>query len=256
MAEGQESGRSRFGEVAENYARSQLFAAGEDLQWLVAEAALQGDEVVVDVGTAAGHTAMALAPFARQVVGVDPVPNMLERARQLATERGLHNTLFLVGAADDLPLPNQSADLVVTRYAAHHFPNLDDALREFRRVLVPGGRLLIVDVVSPPDPDLDAFLHRVEVLRDPSHVRDWSLAEWEQAAARHGFALRVARTWDLALDFQDWVERMRTPPDAVAELQRLMATAPLAARETFRIVGDPVVSFCLKSALLTGRVLA
>src|ERR671935_195143 len=85
--------------------------------------------------------------------------------------------------------------------------------------------------VAPDDPAQDTFLNAIELLRDPSHVRDHSIAQWRVMLGAAGFADELLGTWDLRLDFESWVARMRTPPLAVAQLKALMDGAPREVRE-------------------------
>lgn len=247
---------AQFGERAEKYRDERLFAEGEDLAWLVEAAALQGRERVLDVGTGAGHTALALAPGAGSCTGIDLTEPMVRVAEGLARARGVENVTFAVGAAEQLPFPDGAFDLVVCRFAAHHFADFRQAVREMARVLAPGGRVLAIDHYAPENEAMDAFINEIDRTRDPSHVREWRLSEWEAAFAAAGLAFCVRRCWDLALDFANWVDRAGTPPEARAHLARRLAEAPPASRAEFRITLDEAgqpTSFCLKAALIEGR---
>ncbi|MCB0190164.1 MAG: methyltransferase domain-containing protein, partial [Caldilineaceae bacterium] len=92
--------------------------------------------------------------FARQtahVVAVDFTENMLGQGRQLAAERAITNVDFRLGDVEQLPAGDGEFDLVVSRYSAHHWPHPQQALREFVRVLKPGGTLILNDIVSYDD---------------------------------------------------------------------------------------------------------
>ena len=112
-----------------------------------------------------------------------------------------------------------------SRYSAHHWSDLGLALREVRRVLKPGGVAAFVDVLSPGSPLLDTYLQTVEVLRDTSHVRDYSSAEWMRQLSEAGLHVRNSSRQRLRLEYTSWVERMRTPEvlrAAILELQKAM----------------------------------
>ena len=72
-------------------------------------------------------------------------------------------------------------DFLACRYSAHHWRDLDAGLRQARRVLRPNAAAVFIDAVSPGAPLLDTHLQAVELLRDTSHVRDYSVAEWTAA---------------------------------------------------------------------------
>jgi ubiquinone/menaquinone biosynthesis C-methylase UbiE len=241
---------AQFGRVAENYRTSTVHAGGEDLRRLVEAAALTGGERVLDAGTGAGHTALALAPLAAEVVALDLSAAMLAQGAAQAAERRLANLHFVAGDVEAPDFPPASLDRIVTRYSAHHWPQPGRALAAFRRLLKPGGFLLLADIVGFEAPVLDTHLQAIELLRDPSHVRDHTVAEWQAMLAAAGFACEVLYRWDLPLDFTSWTTRMATPPDAVAMLRRLLAAAPAEVQRGLAVAEDG--SFVIPGALIRG----
>ncbi|MCL6443861.1 MAG: class I SAM-dependent methyltransferase [Alicyclobacillus sp.] len=228
----------QFSAHAVKYVRSQVHAHGEDLGWLVEVASLTGSERVLDVGTGTGHAALALAPTARTVTGVDLTARMVESATSLAAERGVGNVQFVVSDVVRMPFPDAHFDLITCRLAAHHFADADAAAREIARVLRPGGRFILIDHVAPTDPDLDAFINRLDWLRDASHVREWTVPEWIRRFADVGIELEVAREWDLHLDYAWWIRQAGTPADRVAEIERMFADADPKALAAFCVEFD------------------
>lgn len=220
----------QFGAAAARYAASDYHGGGVDLAAMLEAAQLRGDERVLDVGCGAGHTALAFAPRVREVVGLDLTQPMLDEARALATRRGIANLRLERGDAMALPYPDASFDLVTCRQCAHHFERPEAALREAARVLGPGGRLVVVDSVAPEDPAQDSFLNAIELLRDPSHVRDHPVSRWLELCAAAGLVGECRRAWRLEIGFDDWVARMATPPPIVAVLRGLLADATEGVR--------------------------
>ncbi len=101
---------------------------------------------VLDVGCGTGLLLEKLArvrPEAR-MIGVDPAERMVEVAR--GKYGNSPRFRFEVGSAEQLPLPDESVDLVLSTVSAHHWPDLDAGLREIARVLRPGGHVLIADI--------------------------------------------------------------------------------------------------------------
>ena len=113
-------------------------------------AALKPGEVVLDLGCGAGIdtilAALAVGPGGR-VVGVDMTPEMVERARQHASLAGAKNVEIREGVMEDLPLPDASVDVVVSNGVLGLSPRQSRALAEVTRVLRPGGRVAIADLV-------------------------------------------------------------------------------------------------------------
>jgi ubiquinone/menaquinone biosynthesis C-methylase UbiE len=229
----------QFGAVANAYAQSSYHASGPDLKRLLSEARFQGTETVLDLGSGAGHTALACATAAASVVGVDVTPEMVAVATSLAAERGLQNVSFRLANVEALPFEDASFDVVTSRVSAHHYANPAAALAEARRVLKPGGTLFVADSVAPEDPYLDTFLNCIELLRDSSHVRGYRLSEWAKMLGDVGFRTEVLEVFPVELGGDDWVRRMQTPPDKVAMLRRLFTEATPAARATFDIRDEP-----------------
>lgn len=244
--------QSQFGPVAANYATSAVHVAGPDLTAMLAAAAPGGTERVLDAGSGAGHTALAFAPHVAEVVAVDLTEAMVAQGRGLARQRGLANITFQRADVERLPFPDASFDLVTSRYSAHHYPHPVAALREFARVLRPGGTLLLADVVAPDMAAPDTFLNTIELLRDPSHVRDHTVEQWQRMMAGAGFAAEQLGAWPLRLEFESWVARMNTPFLAITQIRALIEGAPREVRAALAL--DEGYSFSVPTALLRGRL--
>lgn len=239
----------QFGAVAANYGSSHVHARGPDLEALVERAVARHARLALDVGCGAGHTALALAARGLEVTALDLTEAMLEQGRELARERGLRVS-FQRGDVEMLPFPDASYDLVTSRYSAHHYPHPERAVAEIARVLRPGGALLLVDIVSTADPTADSFLQTIELVRDPSHVRDHTVEQWTRMLEAAGLQTRSAGTWPCEIDFDAWVQRMATPDREAAVLRSLLEGAPAVAREFLRIGEPGRHDFRLTTALL------
>lgn len=145
-------------------------------QHLVALARLKPGEEVLDIGTGTGivafEAARAVAPSGR-VVGIDFSKPMLATAQSKADRENLGDALeFRWMDAEALELPDSSFDVVVSLFALLHFPNPLVALREMKRVLRPGGRLVVAVGSGPPLNSPAGWMNRAQRV---SHLpRQWT----------------------------------------------------------------------------------
>lgn len=233
----------RFGQKAEAYAASPRFAAGADLQILVALLEPAPHMVVLDVATGAGHTAAAVAPHVRRVVAIDLASEMIEQTRALTAARGLANLAAQVMDVEALAFPDATFDAVTCRIAPHHFTDVRHAVSEIARVLRAGGRFILEDSLAPDEPDLARFLHDLEQLRDPTHVRSYTRGEWEEMLSAAGLRVDHAEPYPHTLDVNEWLNRSALSPAARAQVEAAMVNAPPEARERFAMrfkAGHPV----------------
>jgi SAM-dependent methyltransferase len=245
---------AQFDPRAEAYLASAVHAAGPDLQRagnLVFQAGLQG--AMLDVGCGAGHLSFALARHFQRVVATDLSPAMLATVGSAAKQRGLPQIEVLQASAQSLPFPDGHFDLVSSRYSAHHWHDVPAALREMRRVTRPSGLLLLIDITGAESPLVDTHLQAIELLRDPSHVRDYSSSQWRSMLAAAGFDLHHEASWPTRLEFGSWIERMRTPPDVAAVIRTLLVSASAEVRTALAV--EPDGSFVPLTGLFWARAL-
>jgi ubiquinone/menaquinone biosynthesis C-methylase UbiE len=246
--------QKQFGTHAEAYATSRVHAQGASLKRLVELIQPQADWRVLDVATAAGHTAFAFAPHVAHVTATDITPEMIPLAAKAAAEKGIHNVTVETADAEALPYADASFELVTCRIAPHHFPHIGHFVSEAVRVLRPNGLLAVVDNVVPDDAAAGDYINAFEKLRDPSHERALSVEEWLAAFRQAGLTVIHHEVAPKSMEFTPWAERMGATPEVIAELRRRLLEAPPSALAFFQpqTTGQEL-HFQLDEAILLGR---
>lgn len=224
-----ELSRNQFDRQAALYASSAVHRNGASLPVLVEYAEPRPGERALDVATGTGNTAFALAERGAEAIGLDVSAGMLAQARERAEKEGV-NVRFVEGAAEDLPFPEASFDLVTARHAPHHFRDVGRFLAEVRRTLRPGGRYVMADGVSP-SAEASAWFDRWQRLRDPSHFYSRTVEEWRSLADEAGFVWTKHTIVPYRLEFDWWTRQSGATAETVAELARHAQAASTAIRE-------------------------
>jgi SAM-dependent methyltransferase len=207
-----------WSERAELYRQSPAHSSGPDLD-LVVEWAV-GCTTAIDVATGGGHVTRRLREAGLQVVSCDPSPGMEPD---------------VICFAEDLPFADASFDLAVTRVAAHHFADVQQATREMARVAA--RRVVVVDNL-----EMGSAVEEAEKIRDPSHVRNYSASEWREFFAAAGLDVEEVRTFDFPIELEPWLERTGCTGEDAERVRRLVAphvTDGFVALERIALRGRP-----------------
>ena len=208
---------SGWDERAAAYRESEAHREGPDLDLLVEWAA--GAGTALDVGSGGGHVARRLREAGLEVVSVDPAPGMQADVQ---------------AAAEHLPFADASFDVVATRVAAHHFADVAAAVSEMARVAA--DRVLVVDNLF-----MGEAAEEADRLRDPSHVRNYTEAEWRALFAGAGLTVVDVQRVDRLIRFGPWLERSGCAGADAVRVRELLAD---------RIEGDAIT---LDRIALLGR---
>jgi SAM-dependent methyltransferase len=104
--------------------------------------------VIADLGAGEGAFTLLLAQRAKKVIAVDTSAKMIEVARERALRHGVGNVEYRLGDMEEIPIDDRSVDLVIFSQSLHHALHPDRAVKEAARILVPGGRIVILDLVK------------------------------------------------------------------------------------------------------------
>lgn len=192
---------------------SHTIASPVYLEWMVKHLDLQSQFTVLDVAAGTGLLGRAVAPYVKYVVALDATPEMLLEGRRQAAQDGLENIVFAHGLAEELPYANDSFDLVVSRFAMHHFVDLHMPVEEMVRVCRPHGKVVVIDLVSPEDEALASAYNRLERMRDPAHTRALPPGELRELLrlAKLDIVRTVSRDVEVRVD--GWLALTQPEPD-------------------------------------------
>jgi ubiquinone/menaquinone biosynthesis C-methylase UbiE len=223
----QEKIRERFTETADVFARTTRRTRTEEAERL-AELATAGlanakNLVAIDVACGPGTYTRPLAARVGKAIGADLTPAMVEKARSEAARDAITNIEFVCADIYALPFADSAAGIVSCGYAFHHMTDVRRALAEMTRVLQPGGRLAITDIIVPQGCDGE-FQDHVERVRDPSHTSTQSIANFRALTRDLGLRVLNERVHENWHDFDVWMGNAAKPPgDPVyVEVRRLM----------------------------------
>ncbi len=243
--------QEQFGKTAASYLTSKPHAQGKSLDRMVALTGPKPDWQVLDVATGAGHVAYAFAPHVVRVWATDITDEMLTLVRDEARKRGFANVRTAYAKAEAMPFEDARFDLVTCRIAPHHFESISDFLDEVHRVLKPGGLFAVVDNVVPAGITGD-YVNAFERLRDPSHLRAWTMQEWRDALAGHGFAVTHEEQLYKTMEFASWAARHDATMQAL--LRSLLAHASGEVKDFLEPNNKPgAVTFRLSEGLFIAR---
>jgi SAM-dependent methyltransferase len=193
------------------------------LELLVEASGAGPDDTVLDVACGPGLVVAAFARVVRHATGIDVTPAMLARARELTA--GLTNVTLAQGDVTSLPWADGTFSIVVSRFAFHHFPDPGAVLAEMRRVCRPDGHVVVCDLTASDDPAKAAAFHRIEMLRDPSHVRALTVGQLLELFAAAGLPAPTERRYALPFELEGVLSRSFPRPEAVETIRAAYTAA-------------------------------
>jgi ubiquinone/menaquinone biosynthesis C-methylase UbiE len=194
------------------------FADRRLLAWIQHNVPAERGDAVLDVAGGTGHMARTYAASASVAVVLDVTREMLAVGQRQAQAEGRSNVVFVRGDAADMGFVDDAFDLVLSRFAVHHFERPEEQLGEMVRVCKSGGRVAIIDLVAP-DAALAGEHDRLERMRDPSHTRALPLDELRSLLEAAGTTAFHDTFHDHRLAVERWLAQTATPA-ATAEAIR------------------------------------
>lgn len=197
----------QFTRQATPFNLAQTIASEDALRLLVDFSGAGPDDKVLDVACGGGLVVCAFASVVRHATGIDVTPAMLERCRALARQKNLSNVSWDQGDVQSLPYPDGAFTVVVSRFTFHHFLDPLAVLKEMVRVCAPGGTIVVADVEANADSAKAAEFNRMEILRDPSHVRAMPGAELKQLFRAAGLVETRTGAYELRDELENLLGR-------------------------------------------------
>ena len=211
--------REEFKKQAASWGKNEI---SPHLQWVVDRLSLRPALEVLDVATGTGLLSRAISPCVKRVVAVDITPEMLAQGQSEADRLGITNVSFEQGAAEALPYPTASFDMVVTRFSVHHFKSPEVVMREMCRVCRHGGTLVVIDIVSSEDEELAARYNNVERLRDSSHTQALSPSGLKKIVEDAGAKILNYYSREVENSVDDWLDFTHTEENRRRQILALM----------------------------------
>lgn len=214
--------RRSFTKQADAYATTPRLTDAENVASLVDASGVEADDTVLEVGTGPGHVARGFARRCDEVVGFDLTEAPLAIAREKKREHDGDNLTFVQADAEEIPFSDNSFDVVCCRLVVHHLENPARVLQEMARVCRPDGSIAVEDLVVSEHSDRAAYQNRFERLRDPSHVRAFSVSDLIDLLTDAGPDVQHVQTDVLVTEAEDWLETAETPADREREVRELL----------------------------------
>jgi SAM-dependent methyltransferase len=218
--------RDEFAHQADSFARSPTMSLAETLDAVVDLVPAEPEARWVEIACGPGLIARAMSPRVGSVVGIDLTPAMVEKASAEAAAAGVENVGFELGDATALDLPDDAFDGAITRFSVHHIPAPVRMLEEMRRVVKPGGFVVVADHVTDDAGEAAAWHEQIERLRDPSHWACLTPSRMAALGERAGLEPDLDRVVPFTIDFDEWLRRGSGGPANAELIERLLGEAP------------------------------
>ncbi len=227
--------REQFNRQADAYAAMQVVRDERILEFLVGISGVTRDDAVLDVASGPGFMTMAFAARAARAVGVDITDRFLESARAEAARREIANVTFVQGDVENLQFGPATFRIALCKFAFHHFPKPERVLGEMKRVLAPGGRIVLVDMLASEDPAQAAYHNRIERLCDPTHAAALPESGFKRMFADLGLDVAFEVKGETSYALEDWLRHGGPGPEETKQIEALMRDSIDADRSGLKV---------------------
>ena len=188
---------------------------------------------VAEVGAGTGNFLALFDKIASRQIAIDVTPAMLRQA----VSRHPH-LVSIVADGARLPLRSRSIDLVTSAQTLHHIHAPIPVIREMRRIVAPGGRVLIVDQVAPERVEESQMMNQLDHLRDPSHAACRPPSAFRIMVTAAGLEIEDEAVHDSQDTLSNWMPPEEFPAERIEAVHRFVAEHGKETGMAFERTGD------------------
>lgn len=180
--------KERFNRILDNKKYANIIRDDKHLSILLKLLVDGNYHKILDIGTGTGYLAFPLSEEFQtaSVYGIDIAETIIEKNNKIVKEKGIQNLAFQAFDGLTYPFADESFDLIVTRYAFHHFPNATDAIQQMNKLLVKGGKVLISDPMRN-EKDFNGIIDNFMRIKKDGHIRFYASKEIDTLFTNNGF---------------------------------------------------------------------
>ncbi|AZS15431.1 class I SAM-dependent methyltransferase [Paenibacillus lutimineralis] len=206
-----------FKKQAKDFSNQTLSMNNQDyIKWMIRSLQLNKQMKVLDVAAGTGILSRAIAPYVDRVVSVDISEAMIEEGITQNDLQGINNIEYIHGHVEQLPFEEDTFDLVISRFAFHHFLNPLLVLTEMTRVCKSQADVAVIDMISDEDETLSEQYNYYERLRDPSHTLALTKTQFMDYFNQAGLEIQTEDVLQVPVNVNSWLTLTKTE-DKIAQ---------------------------------------